>query len=70
MESLSAHYVYSNGKGDVVRDSMVTGLSVTISMRTELIQLGISFSSAGQLLLKAFVCIYLTCDEGSAVRSC
>lgn len=53
-----------------MRDSMVTGLSVTISVRTELIQLVISFSSAGQLLLKAFLCIYLTCNEGSAVRSC
>ena len=49
-----------------MRDSMVTGLSVTISVRTELIQLVISFSSAGQLLLKAFLCIYLTCDKGSA----
>jgi len=53
-----------------VRDSMVTGLSVTISVRTKLIQLVISSPSAGRLLLKAFVCIYLTCDKDSAVRSC
>lgn len=57
----------SNGKEDVVKGNMVTGKSVTISVHTELV---IGFPSARQLLLKAFVCIYLTCDEDGAVRSC